>query len=396
MARTRCIKPPSVASTVGTVTAESLLFAKQHLITATQHLTEKTDALVAKIEDEEEKGRNIQHLSGLSVKELRSKKNAALGDTQETIDEVEEQIQPLEDQCLDDEDLHMHNTYKEGQADLLPPGILHKVQVRVLNLKSVWPPKTDIKNRFNTTCSVWKVTFDIRRSFIDHCQLVHGRKFKTKSGLSIPPPPVPEAQDGWPDPPTTAKPGDQQEEAKRACSSGQQRNVINALLDDSSEDGESQSTTYAGREPGGTDPLGLNNWGEEDAHSSEYSEKEDSSWKNSANENEGQRHPGRSSRAGSAPPGGKHDGRVRRRAAPSSEDGPQTKVEGVRRFGLSKGPAGSATTWAQKQTARRPTTEGPSNSSRSPRRGPAVHSPHLTSRKPSPLSLTTPPSPLRS
>ena len=48
--RKRCVKPPSVASTLGTVTAESLIAAKQHLISAAQHLTEKTVALVAKIE----------------------------------------------------------------------------------------------------------------------------------------------------------------------------------------------------------------------------------------------------------------------------------------------------------------------------------------------------------
>ena len=44
---------------VGTVTMESLLTAKQHLITATQHVSEETDTLVAKIESEEENGRKI-------------------------------------------------------------------------------------------------------------------------------------------------------------------------------------------------------------------------------------------------------------------------------------------------------------------------------------------------
>ena len=158
------------------------------------------------------------------------------------MEDAEDQIQLLEDQFLDDEDLHMDDTYKEGQGDLLPPGILHKVQVRLLNLKSVGPPKMDIKNRLNTTCIVCKATFDIRKSLIDHCQLVR-KKFKTKSGLSIPPPPEPEAQDGGPDAPTTAKP-----EPKRTCSSGQQWNPIDRLLDDSREDGESQATAYADRE----------------------------------------------------------------------------------------------------------------------------------------------------
>ena len=47
---------------------------------------------------------------------------------------------------------------------------------------------------------------------------------------------------------------------------------------------------------------------------------------------------------------------------------------------MSSGLAGRATTWAQQKT----TTEGPSNSSRSPCRGPAIHSPRLTAYKPSP------------
>ena len=95
----------------------------------------------------------------------------------------------------------MDDTYKGGQGDLLPPGILHKVQVRLLNLKSVGPPKTDIKDKLNTTCIFCDTTFDHRKTFIEHCQLVHGKKFRTKSGLSLSPPLVPETQDGWPAPP---------------------------------------------------------------------------------------------------------------------------------------------------------------------------------------------------
>ena len=56
-----------------------------------------------------------------------------------------------------------------------------------LDLKSVRPPKADIQNKANKTCSVCEVkscplslpltssvqvTFDIRKSFIEHCQLV--------------------------------------------------------------------------------------------------------------------------------------------------------------------------------------------------------------------------------
>ena len=36
---------------------------------------------------------------------------------------------------------------------------------------------------------ILKVDFETRKSFIEHCQVVHGMKFKTKSGISIPPPP---------------------------------------------------------------------------------------------------------------------------------------------------------------------------------------------------------------
>lgn len=30
--------------------------------------------------------------------------------------------------------------------------------------------------------------FDSRKEFIEHCQVIHGMKFKTKTGVSIPPP----------------------------------------------------------------------------------------------------------------------------------------------------------------------------------------------------------------
>ena len=58
------------------------------------------------------------------------------------------------------------------------------------------------------TPRVCEVTFDVRKPFIDHCQSVHGMRFKTKRGLRIPPPPVPEAQDRSPDSPIPSKPGD--------------------------------------------------------------------------------------------------------------------------------------------------------------------------------------------
>merc|ERR1712059_209962 len=59
-----------------------------------------------------------------------------------------------------------------------------------VDLKVERPPKADIQNKGNKTCSVCKIAFDARKTFIEHCQLSHGMKFKTKSGMSIPPPPL--------------------------------------------------------------------------------------------------------------------------------------------------------------------------------------------------------------
>ena len=75
-----------------------------------------------------------------------------------------------------------------------------------LDLKRERPPKEDIQNKLNKFCSVCQVidretcqadrmsfvycqeNFESRKMFIEHCQVVHGMKFKTKSGISIPPP----------------------------------------------------------------------------------------------------------------------------------------------------------------------------------------------------------------
>ena len=69
-------------------------------------------------------------------------------------------------------------------------------------------------------------------------------------------------------------------------------------------------------------------------------------------------------------------------------------MEGVTRLGLSPGVTLQEdeilrfdSARAQQQKARRPTTEDPNNSSTSHRRGPAVHSPHLTVYKHFPPQL---------
>ena len=47
------------------------------------------------------------------------------------------------------------------------------------------PPKSDIQDKTNKTCSSCNITFNSRRSFIEHCTTVHNMRFKTKSGATI-------------------------------------------------------------------------------------------------------------------------------------------------------------------------------------------------------------------
>ena len=157
------------------------------------------------------------------------------------------------------------------------------------------PSKADIQNNANKTCRGCQVTIDSRKLFIKHCQVVHGMRFKTRRGRSLPPPPVPEAQDGGPEPATYAQHSDQEEEAKRAGSSGLPRSSIDELLDVSREDGELQVTRYADRELGETDQLVFSDGGEKGAPRQETREKEDSSGKDSVSKEEGQRSPRRNS-----------------------------------------------------------------------------------------------------
>ena len=53
------------------------------------------------------------------------------------------------------------------------------------------PPKSDIQDKTNKKCSSCTITFDSRRSFIEHCTTVHNMKFRTKSGATISAPAVP-------------------------------------------------------------------------------------------------------------------------------------------------------------------------------------------------------------
>ena len=48
--------------------------------------------------------------------------------------------------------------------------------------------KLDIKNKSLKSCNVCQLSFPARKFFIEHLQVVHGMKFKLKSGESLPPP----------------------------------------------------------------------------------------------------------------------------------------------------------------------------------------------------------------
>merc|ERR1712059_36486 len=54
----------------------------------------------------------------------------------------------------------------------------HIGRVLSVNGRLERPPKAEIQNVGNKTCSVCKIAFDARKTFIEHCQLIHGMKFK--------------------------------------------------------------------------------------------------------------------------------------------------------------------------------------------------------------------------
>ena len=70
------------------------------------------------------------------------------------------------------------------QSLLLPqPQAFVAVQVHDPSLPK--PPKLDIQDKTNKTCSVCNIAFASRRGFIEHCTTVHNMRFKTKSGATI-------------------------------------------------------------------------------------------------------------------------------------------------------------------------------------------------------------------
>jgi len=50
--------------------------------------------------------------------------------------------------------------------------------------------RMDIRDKSLKTCNKCQYNFPTRRLLIEHCQVVHGMKFKLKNGESLPPPPV--------------------------------------------------------------------------------------------------------------------------------------------------------------------------------------------------------------
>jgi hypothetical protein len=94
-----------------------------------------------------------------------------------------EQIQPKlqNKQPIDKNNLVKKNGITDSVPDYLAPDS---------NLPK--PPKSDIQDKTNKKCSSCTITFDSRRSFIEHCTTVHNMKFRTKSGATISAPTIPQ------------------------------------------------------------------------------------------------------------------------------------------------------------------------------------------------------------
>eukprot|EP00092_Neocalanus_flemingeri_P018664 GFUD01020212.1.p1 GENE.GFUD01020212.1~~GFUD01020212.1.p1 ORF type:complete len:727 (+),score=163.86 GFUD01020212.1:69-2249(+) len=52
------------------------------------------------------------------------------------------------------------------------------------------PVHPDVRNKSLKSCNKCQLNFPTRKQFLEHCQVVHGMKFKLKSGESLPPPPM--------------------------------------------------------------------------------------------------------------------------------------------------------------------------------------------------------------
>ena len=52
------------------------------------------------------------------------------------------------------------------------------------------PTQIDVRDKTLKSCNKCEFNFPTRKLFLEHCQVVHGMKFKLKTGESLPPPPV--------------------------------------------------------------------------------------------------------------------------------------------------------------------------------------------------------------
>jgi hypothetical protein len=104
----------SIASSASSVTftADSLKQTCKSLTEALANVEEKLDALVETVEAEEEaRCVKLQHLPGLSVKQIRTAKHSAVSDTEDVVEEAEALIKTFEEQDLgeEEEDLALEN-----------------------------------------------------------------------------------------------------------------------------------------------------------------------------------------------------------------------------------------------------------------------------------------------
>ena len=155
----------SIASSASSVTftADSLKQTCKSLTEALANVEEKLDALVETVEAEEEaRCVKLQHLPGLSVKQIRTAKHSAVSDTEDVVEEAEALIKTFEEQDLgeEEEDLALENvgvfdnvagpdrSKEVGSQDHLTAED-SSVLDKILQLP---PPR---KNRLHTT-SPWK------------------------------------------------------------------------------------------------------------------------------------------------------------------------------------------------------------------------------------------------
>jgi len=97
-----------------------------------------------------------------------------------------EYIERISSENIKTENFNMDSSYSERSDS--------SYSERSVNFDSGKPSKAEIQDKTNTRCSSCQEELHTRKKFVQHCQLVHQIKFKTKAGLAVPPPPsAPEA-----------------------------------------------------------------------------------------------------------------------------------------------------------------------------------------------------------